>query len=292
MDKTIGNPVTWAARQALRGSAHLTDTRRELVGDAAAPPVTDAEIARLDYADLGAALRAGWDDLMASRTDALFIVLVYPVIGLVLIGMARQEGLVPLIFPLLSGFALVGPLAALGLYEMSRQREMGRQPNWGTALNVITRPAFGAVLALGLYLIAVMVVWLAVAYGIFVLTLGPQPPASLAAFATATLTTGPGWTMILVGCAVGFCFALLVLATSVVAFPLLLDRPVGLANAVATSLRVTRRNPGVILGWGAIVTTLLILAILPALIGLTLVLPLLGHATWHLYRRAVRPAPH
>ena len=145
-------------------------------------------------------------------------------------------------------------------------------------------------LIVGLWLLAaVMLAWLLSARLIFEATMGPARPTSFGAFAVEAATTGAGWTMGLVGIAVGAAFAALVLATSEVSFPLLLDRKVGVPNAVVTSLRVTRKNPVVILAWGGIVAAILALGALPALVGLAVALPLLGHASWHLYRRAV---PH
>ncbi|SFD93128.1 DUF2189 domain-containing protein [Roseivivax sediminis] len=289
MDKTIGNPLSWLGHRLAAGSAHLAETTQAIGGDSGARPVAEGAIATLTVADLRAALRAGWDDLLHSRADAMVLCLLYPVLGAVLVYAALTHSLMPLVFPLLAGFVLVGPLAALGLYEMSRQREAGREMRWTTAFDVVFSPAFGAIAVLGLYLAAVMLGWLLSARLIFEATMGPELPASFGAFVTEAATTGAGWTMGLVGIAVGAVFAALVLATSVVSFPLLLDRHVGVPNAVVTSLRVTRKNPAVILAWGGIVAAVLALGALPALVGLAVALPLLGHASWHLYRRAV---PH
>jgi uncharacterized membrane protein len=112
---------------------------------------------------------------------------------------------------------------------------------------------------------------------------------SVGAFVSDVLTTRAGWTMIVVGCGVGFLFAALVLTISVVSFPLLLDRDVGVEAAVATSARVVRTNPVAMAAWGLIVAAGLVVGSLPLLLGLVIVMPVLGHATWHLYRRVVRP---
>lgn len=245
------------------------------------------QIRHLGVEDLRAALRAGVADFAACRTDVAFLAALYPLIGLLMAWIALDRNLLPLLFPLMAGFALVGPVAAVGLYEMSRRREAGEAAQWGDAFAVLRAPSFGAILALGLLLLAVFVVWIMTAHAIYLATMGPAYPASLTAFAGDVFATQGGLMMIVIGCGVGFLFAVAVLATSVIAFPLLLDRDVGLPGAVVTSLRVTMANPGPILVWGAIVAGGLLLGTLPFFLGLVVVLPVLGHATWHLYRRAV-----
>lgn len=286
MVKTIGNPLSWSA-QALGGAAgHVAETTEHL-GAHGTGPITEAQINTLSMDDLRDALRKGADDLGAARADVLFLCLIYPIIGLVLVGLGTNTNMLHLMFPLLAGFALLGPIAAVGLYEISRRRELGLPYNWGDALGLIAAPSFGAIVVLGLYLMVIFVAWMLMANAIYVWIMGGEPPASLTAFAAEVLSTGTGWTMIIVGMAVGFCFALLVLATSVVSFPLLLHRDVGVPNAIVTSVNVFRKNPRVICAWGLIVAAGLVLGSIPALIGLIVVMPLLGHATWHLYRRAI-----
>lgn len=283
MVKTIGNPLTWTARGLVGAAEHVTHSVERIGGDHATAP----EVRTLTMDDLREALQRGLDDFSATRADVMFICLIYPVIGVMLAGLAFNQNLLPLLFPVATGFALLGPLAAIGLYEVSRRREQDEDVSWLAALEVIRADNFGAILILGAYHIALFILWIVVAHGIYSATLGPEPPASLSSFVMDTLTTGAGWAMIILGMGVGFIFALVVLAMSVVSFPLLLDRNVGVPTAIVTSFEVFRTNPRVIGTWGLIVAAGLLIGSIPFFIGLIIVLPILGHATWHLYRRAV-----
>ena len=284
MSTTIGNPGSWVVDHVEAAGHHL-GTMATHVGHGSAGELDLPQVRHLTLDDVRASLRAGVADFAACRTDVAFLALVYPVVGLLLAWFALDRNLVPLLFPLISGFALVGPVAAIGLYEMSRRREVGEEPRWSDALSVLRSPSFGAILLLGMLLGATFLVWVMTAHAIYNLTLGPGAPASLGALVHAALTTGPGWAMILIGCATGFLFAAAVLVFSVVSFPLLLDRYVGLPAAVITSMRVAAANPVPIAAWGLIVAAGLVLGSLPLFLGLIVVMPVLGHATWHLYRR-------
>jgi uncharacterized membrane protein len=232
-------------------------------------------------------LAEGARDFEACRTDVIFLCLIYPIAGLIISRVAFNYGLLPLIFPLIAGFALIAPLFGVGLYEMSRRREKGIAIGWADAFAVLRSPAIGSVLVLGLLLLALFALWLFAASFIYTVTLGPDLPVSAANFARDVLTTPQGWTMIAVGMGVGFLFALVVLVISVVSFPLLLDRNVGVYCAVATSLKAVRENPGPMAAWGLIIAAGLVIGTIPLLVGLAIVLPILGHATWHLYRKVV-----
>jgi len=237
--------------------------------------------------DLWDALAEGVRDLGASRADVLFIGVIYPIAGIVLASLAFNYDLLPLVFPLVSGFALLGPVAAIGLYEISRRREQGLPASPADALNVLRSPRLGSILALSLVLLALFFLWIGAAYFIYASTLGPEPPASPTAFLHDVVSTGPGWTMTLVGIGVGLLFALAAFAISVVSFPLLLDRDVTFDMAITTSVRAVAANPGPMALWGLIVAGGLILGSLPALVGLVFIVPVLGHATWRLYRKVV-----
>lgn len=245
------------------------------------------QVRRIETADLWASLRKGFADFGAARDDVVFIALIYPLAGLVLATAALRYELLPMIFPLVSGFALVGPFAAIGLYEISRRRERGETVSWMDAAGVVRSPAIGSIVEMGVILIALFALWLATAYEISLLAFGDGPPVTIESFLTQVFATGEGRAMIAIGLGVGFLFAVVALAISVVSFPLLLDRHVDLDVAIRTSLKVVAENPKTMALWGLIVAASLAIGALPALIGLIVVVPVLGHATWHLYRRAV-----
>jgi len=246
-------------------------------------------IRTIGMADLKDALAKGTDDFLAMPSHAVFLSLIYPIVGLVLLRLAIGGAVMPLVYPIAAGFALVGPFAALGLYELSRRREAGLDTSAGRAFEVFRSPSFGAIAMLGACLMVVFLVWLATAQAIYQSSFGYAAPASLTSFLHDIFTTAAGWRLILVGNLVGFLFALLVLVVSAVSFPLLLDRKVGASVAVLTSVRAVAANPGTMAIWGLIVAVLLALGSLPLLFGLAVVMPVLGHATWHLYRKLVVP---
>jgi uncharacterized membrane protein len=288
----IKNPMEWFLAQfgaaTEIGGIHPADyfaTAAETEAAHGAPVIR--EIRRRDLSN---ALAEGVRDFAAGRTDVMFLCLIYPVAGLIIAAVDGQRSLLPLLFPTASGFALVGPLFAIGLYEMSRQRELTGLINYLDVFKVLRSPQIGAIMLMAVILIGSFLLWLAVAEAIFDATLGPVPPASLLDFIAVVFTTPAGWAMVVIGTAAGGVFAIGVLAISVVTFPLLLDRPVSLGTAIATSLLAVRRNPAVLAQWGLIVTAGLVLGSLPCFLGLVIVLPILGHGTWHLYRRLVKPS--
>lgn len=256
-----------------------------IVGASEAAP--DPVVRRIAPSDLTDALRKGWDDFAAMPSHAVFLCVVYPLIGLLLAGLTLGQALVPLVFPIAAGFALVGPIAALGLYELSRRREAGLEVTASDAFEVLRSPSIGAIVALGLGLMAWFLIWVAVANAIYVAFFGYGSPPPPEQFLSDLFTTSAGWKLILVGNAVGFLFAVAVLMMNVVSFPLLLDREVGAMVAVLTSLRAVMANPVTMAMWGVIVAALLLIGTIPLFLGLPVVLPVLGHATWHLYRKVV-----
>ena len=257
------------------------------------PPIAAPFLIRtISLADLQDALRLGWEDFKAVPSHAIVLCAIYPVLGLVLARTSLGYSVLPLLFPLAAGFALLGPFAALGLYELSSRRERGEEASAWRAMEVLRSPSFGAMLALGVMLMTLFVIWIATAQAIYVATFGYEAAAGIPDFARRILTTPEGWSLIAVGCGVGFLFAVTALCVSVVSFPLMLDRHAGVGDAVATSLRVVARNPLPMATWGLIVGVLLVLGSLPFFLGLAVVVPVLGHATWHLYRKAIEPDPY
>lgn len=256
-----------------------------LLGAATVPE--QLAVRRIGLADLKDALAKGIDDFYAMPTHAIFLCAVYPVIGLVLAWLAFGYPFLPLVYPLASGFALVGPFAALGLYELSRRREAGLESSASHAFDVLQSSSIGAIAALGCLLLVVFGIWIAVADAIYVANFGYASPTSLGQFAHDVLTTPAGWNLIIVGNGVGLLFAALALTIGVVSFPLLVDRDVGAAVALLTSIQAVIKNPLTMAVWGLIVAVLLVIGLLPFFLGLTVVLPVLGHSTWHLYRKVV-----
>lgn len=248
------------------------------------------EVRKLRLVDLFDALDKGIDDFKAKPTHLFFLAVIYPAATLFAALVVGAGDLMPLVFPMLSGLVLIGPFIGLAMEEMSRHRERGLDMSWTNAFNFFTSPSFKDIAFLGLLVIALFLLWVSMADTIYVMTLGDAWHASeetFQEFARAVLTTPAGWMMVVVGNFVGLLFAITALCIGVVSFPLLLDRQVGVATAVETSVRAVLANPLVMLVWGLIVGISLVLGALPFLVGLAVVIPILGHATWHLYRKVV-----
>jgi uncharacterized membrane protein len=244
-------------------------------------------IRRIEVKDIREALQEGANDFLAMPSHAAFLALVYPLCGMLLAYAPSYKHALHLIFPLASGFALVGPFVAVGLYEMSRRRELGLEISWKYAFNTLRFPSMPSIAALGSLLLTIFAVWITAAQWLYTGLYGSTPPAVFADFIQQDLSTERGWLLVGAGCFIGFCFAAVTLAISVVSFPLLLDRDLSALMAVATSIKTVRKNPLPIALWGLIVAAALLIGSLPFFMGLTLVLPVLGHATWHLYRKVI-----
>jgi uncharacterized membrane protein len=237
--------------------------------------------------DVRHALVRGLDDFLAMPTPVIFLSLIYPVVGIVLANFSFGEGLLSLLFPLTAGFALVGPFATVGLCELSRRRELKRELGWWHAFDVIRSPSFGSITALAILLTLILLLWLEVAQAIYVANFGSLGASSITQFGRQIFTTRQGWALIIEGNAVGFLFATAVLTISFVSFPLLLDRKATAATAVLASIRVVFRNPSPAMAWGFVIAAALAIGSLPLFVRLAIVMPVLGHTSWHVYRRAV-----
>ncbi|MEQ1616197.1 MAG: DUF2189 domain-containing protein [Hyphomicrobiaceae bacterium] len=249
------------------------------------------EVRTITVADLRRALELGIDDFRAMPTHAIFLVLIYPIAGLLMAAATFGYDFVPLLYPLASGFALLGPFAAIGLYELSRRRESGLDTSWSHAFDIVHSASFRTIVILGLLLFGLFAIWIVLANGMYLAYFGNRDTVTIGQFIHDLLFTREGRTLAIVGNVIGLLFAIVAFTLTVVSFPLLLDRNVGFAAAIVTSTRAVLKNPLVMAMWGLIVAAGLAIGSLPLLVGLAIVLPILGHSTWHLYRMVVVPDP-
>ncbi len=255
------------------------------------PAANRIEVRRIPIHDVVDALRLGLQDFLERPSHYFIAALLYPFIGLALFVWASHGSAMHLLYPMATGLTLIGPIATLGLYEISRRREGGRDADWRHAFGVVFSPATPSIAAVGLWLLVLFLGWIRVAAVIFDATLGGADYAEFGNLLEDVLTTRRGLALVVFGNLVGLAFAIVTLCTTVIAFPLLLDRDVGALAAMLASVYAVARNPVPLMAWGLIVAGLLLLGALPALVGLIVVLPVLGHATWHLYRKLVPPVP-
>ena len=249
--------------------------------------VPAVQIRRMTLEDIRFAMRAGWADYCDKRGELIFLGLIYPLVGLVAAFAAFRQDLLPLLFPLAAGLSLMGPALASGFYELARRRETGEDSRWLHAFDLFSDRRFWPILMLTALVAVLFAAWMGCAWAIYALTLGANRATPGADFLQRLFTTAAGWEMMIAGDLVGLLFATIVLAVSAVSFPMLVDGKVGALTAAETSLRAALANPRVFAVWGLTVAVLLVLGSLPLFVGLALVLPTLGYATWHLYRRAV-----
>lgn len=251
--------------------------------DQSAPQIP---VNKITTRDLREVLGEGLSDFLEKRGDLLLVAMIYPIVGIVAAIVSVGGSLLPLFFPIAAGIGLLGPLAAIGFYELARRREAGLESDWSHFLDVRKRPSWDSIGIVSGLLLTIFAAWIITAAVLYAMLIG-EAPASVGDFLRRLFLTREGWALIVLGNLAGAFYAVLVLKVSVVSLPMLVDRNVGARVAVDTSVRAVRANMGVMIRWGLIVATLLVLGSIPAFIGLAFVLPWLGYATWHLYTRLV-----
>ena len=237
--------------------------------------------------DLRSSLRQGWEDFGELRGDILFAGVIYTLIGLAAVVMTTSAPLIPFFFPVVAGVALLGPIAAVGFYELARQRENGRDVHWYNFLDFRKLPSLDDMGIVAGLLLLIFLGWLLAAGLLYALIFGWTTPTSIGEFLSMVFTTPRGWILIAAGAVTGALFGWFVLSLSVVSLPMLVDCDISAADAVSTSWRATHANKGEMIRWGIVVTFLLVLGSIPAFVGLAFVLPWLGYSTWHLYTRLI-----
>ncbi|GLQ56374.1 DUF2189 domain-containing protein [Devosia nitrariae] len=251
--------------------------------------VETPQIRNITTADVWDALRHGFDDFWEHPSHYAFAGVIYPIVMVVAAVWVSGQNILPLLYPLATGFALLGPFVALIFYEISRRQEQHMDTSWRYGFEALRSPNLPQIATVGIILGALFVTWLVTAQVLFTGLFGSETPASLTGLFYEILTTGEGWTLIIFGNLIGFLFATLVLFISVVSFPLLLDRQIDARTAIETSLKASLTNTMPVLLWGLIVALLLALGMATAFVGLVIVMPVLGHATWHIYRKMIVP---
>lgn len=255
-------------------------------GDVATARKAVPTINTITFADVLASLGDGMRDLQRAPACGIAIGAFYAVGGMVIYLLTSWAGLFYLTYPMAAGFALLGPFAAIALYEVSRRLETGEPRSLGRVFGVVTGAGGRSLGWMPMLNLFVFFIWIDVAAAIYLGFFGLRR-FDLVSLVTEALTTPHGLLFLVIGNAIGAVFAVLVFTTTVVGYPLLLDRDTDFVTAIVTSWKAVRANPLPMLSYGMIVGVLTFLAILPALLGLIIVLPVLGHATWHLYRRVV-----
>jgi len=244
-------------------------------------------IRRIGVSELWKSLQEGYEDFNAKPSFGIFLLVIYPLFALLLSFFVAAQNLHRMVFPMLAGLTLLGPVVAVGLLSVSRRRERGLELSWRSAFDFVHTCSFAPIAALTVVMTLLYGAWLYIAEFIYLSLFGADPPASLAALVTELTTTRSGGALIFYGVGVGAIFAFTALAISVFAFPLLLDKPTTSLTAVSVSIRAVTSNFFVMLLWGFIVVASLAVGASLFLVGLAAVLPILGHATWHLYRKVV-----
>jgi len=245
------------------------------------------QVRQIGADDVRWALAEGWKDFREKRGDLIVVGLLYPLICLIAVVLTLNEPLLPLLFPLVAGLSLAGPAAASGFYELARRREERLESSWWHFLDPLKGRSRTPLALLTAGLGGIFIAWLIVAYLIYTVTFGMRGAMQVGDVFGSLFTSREGIELIVLGNLAGLGFAIVALLYAAFSFPMVVDKPVDAVIALRTSIKVVTANWGTMLGWGFRIVALLALGLLPAAIGLAVVLPWLGYATWHLYTRAV-----
>lgn len=244
------------------------------------PPVASD----LTVSDLRNALSAGWADFRAYPAFGLFFASIFVISGLALAYAMFALGEVFWLIPAAAGFPLIAPFTAVGLYEVSRRREAGLELNWRSVLKALKGRGDEQILSMGLLLFVAFGFWIIIAHTVFSIFV---VEAGAGSESLAFLLTNTGLAMLAVGSVIGAAIALVFYIATVISLPMLVDRKISFVAAIITSIKAFRANTPILIGWAIVIAVALFAAMIPLFLGLFVILPILGHATWHLYRRAV-----
>ena len=239
--------------------------------------------------DVTASLRAGFSDFRARPFMSGFFGLFYAVFGILFVWTLVWLKMIWMIIPAVVAFPLFAPFAAAGLYEMSRRLQTGESFGWSEILTVMADQRKREMGWMAFVTLFILWVWFYQFRTVLVIVLKDASFSDLDGFLDTVFFTPEGWIFLAIGSCVGAFLSAVLFSVTVIAMPMLLDREIDFVSAMLTSIRVVRESPAVMLGWAAIVSVMMLLSLVPAFLGLIFTLPILGHATWHLYQRAVPP---
>jgi len=249
----------------------------------------DPMVRSVTVGEIVESLVEGMRDFQSAPVYGLAFGALYALGGIVTVLCVSALGASYLAYPLAAGFALIGPFVAVGLYEVSRRREAGEPLSWSAVIGTIVAQGHRELGWMAFVTVFIFVVWMYQVRLLIALMLGLKSFSTLHEFLLVVTTTPEGWIFLIIGHLLGAVLSLVLFSLTVVSFPLLLDRDIDFVTAMITSVRAVVASPGPMIGWAATVVILMIVACIPAFLGLLVVLPVLGHATWHLYRRIVVP---
>ena len=242
------------------------------------------EVQEVSMSDIPAVLAAGWRDFLRAPAFGLFFSAFYVAGGVILYLVFAAAGQEWWLMPVIVGFPILAPFAAVGLYEVSRRLEQGRQLVWSEVLGVVFAQKDRQIPSMAMVVLLLFMFWVFVAHTIFALFMGLSAMTNVTS-SLGVIFEGNGPVMLLVGSVIGAGFAAVLFSVTVAGLPLLLDREVDFVSAMILSVKAVLENMGVMIVWGLVIAALLFVAMLPIFLGLFIAMPVLGHATWHMYRK-------